>query len=145
MRCTAPTVEHGELTVHCAPDGLPGFLKFLRDDTRCQFTTLVDICGVDWPEREKRFELVYHLLSMRQNQRVRVKTRCARTRWRPIGHRVFPNADWYRARDLRPVWRAVLRAPGSAPDPDRLRLPRASAAQGLSRPRAMSSCAMTRR
>jgi NADH-quinone oxidoreductase subunit C len=110
---------------------LPGFLKFLRDDTRCQFTTLVDICGVDWPEREKRFELVYHLLSMRQNQRVRVKTAVREDEMAPSVIGVFPNADWYE-REVFDLYGVPFSGPpGSAPHPDRLRLPRASAAQGL--------------
>ena len=47
--------------------------KFLRDDERCQFWSLVDVTAVDWPGRERRFDVVYHLLSPRQNLRVRVK------------------------------------------------------------------------
>ncbi len=49
-------------------------LTYLRDDPACQFVVLIDICGVDYPEREKRFDVVYHLLSPRLNKRIRVKT-----------------------------------------------------------------------
>ena len=50
-------------------------LRFLRDDPRCRFRTLIDICGVDYPERAQRFEVVYNLLSIHNNQRIRVKLR----------------------------------------------------------------------
>jgi len=57
----------GELTIRCAPETLLGLLQFLRDDNACQFKTLVDICGADYPQRAKRFDVVYHLLSMHSN------------------------------------------------------------------------------
>ena len=66
-------VAVGELSVATTPAGIIELLTFLRDNAACQFTTLVDICGVDYPAREKRFEVVYHLLSMRQNHRIRVR------------------------------------------------------------------------
>ena len=88
-------VAHGELTVHCAPEGIPALLKFLRDAAPCKFTTLIDITAVDWPEREKRFELVYHFLSMRQNQRVRVKAQLREDQMAPSVIDIFPAADWY--------------------------------------------------
>ena len=87
--------RRGALTVDCAPEGLEGFLKFLRDDPSCQFTSLIDATAVDWPEREKRFELVYHLLSMRRNQRIRVKSALREDQMAPSVAGVFPNADWY--------------------------------------------------
>jgi NADH-quinone oxidoreductase subunit C len=67
------TIRHGELCVRVAREALPRVLRFLRDDARCQFTVLVDICGVDYPDREQRFEVVYNLLSMALNQRIRIK------------------------------------------------------------------------
>ena len=88
-------VTRGELCVWCAPEGLVEFLRFLRDDAGCRFTTLVDICGVDWPERERRFELVYHLLSMRRNARVRVKVELREDQMAPSVSDVFPVADWF--------------------------------------------------
>jgi NADH-quinone oxidoreductase subunit C len=62
----------GELTVEIHRDRVAKVMRFLRDDPVCRFTTLVDICGVDWPSRSDRFDVVYHLLSMHHNQRVRV-------------------------------------------------------------------------
>jgi NADH-quinone oxidoreductase subunit C len=87
-------VAHGELVVDCAPEGIVDLLKFLRDAAACQFTTLVDITAVDWPAREKRFDVVYHLLSMRQNQRVRVKCQVREDALAPSAVSVFPNAEW---------------------------------------------------
>lgn len=62
----------GELTVEIHRDRVVKVMRFLRDDPTCRFTTLIDICGVDWPSRSDRFDVVYHLLSMHHNQRVRV-------------------------------------------------------------------------
>ena len=54
-------IAYGELTMHIAPDHIVDALTWLRDDSGCQYTTLIDICGVDWPARTKRFDVVYHL------------------------------------------------------------------------------------
>src|SRR5262247_3319538 len=66
-------VALGELTVIVEAEHIPEVLTILHDDGQCQFEQLVDVCGVDYPERAKRFDLVYHLLSPRKNQRLRVK------------------------------------------------------------------------
>ena len=66
-------IRHGELTCRVALDALTRVLGFLRDDPRCRFTLLCDICGADYPDRAERFEVVYHLLSMTLNRRIRVK------------------------------------------------------------------------
>jgi NADH-quinone oxidoreductase subunit C len=86
---------HGELTVSVSADAILKALKFLRDDTGCQFICLIDICGVDYPGREKRFDLVYHLLSPVHNQRIRVKLETDDTE--PVASAVslYPAADWY--------------------------------------------------
>ena len=62
-----------ELNVEIRPGGIVKVLKFLQTDTNCLFEMLVDICGVDYPDREARFEVVYNLLSLRHNQRIRIK------------------------------------------------------------------------
>ena len=90
----AEVVRH-ELVVHCTPEGIVPFMTFLRDSPSCQFTCLIDICGVDWPAREKRFDVVYHLLSMRQNRRIRVKVQVREDALVPSISGVFPAADWY--------------------------------------------------
>src|SRR5271165_2520984 len=69
----ATEIRGGELCCRIEREALPRILRFLRDDPRCGFTVLCDICGVDYPDRPLRFEVVYHLLSMRLNQRIRLK------------------------------------------------------------------------
>jgi NADH-quinone oxidoreductase subunit C len=88
-------VSFGELTLRVQAEHNLTVLKFLRDDPLCQFTTLIDLCGVDWPERAKRFDLVYHLLSMQRNQRVRVKIETDDKT--PVASAVslYPAADWF--------------------------------------------------
>jgi NADH-quinone oxidoreductase subunit C len=70
---TGSEIRHRELSVRVERDALPEVLRFLRDDPKCRFTVLCDICGVDFPDRPLRFDVVYNLLSMSLNQRVRVK------------------------------------------------------------------------
>ena len=89
------SIDHGELTVRIAPARLVEFVKHLESDQTCQFTTLIDICGVDWPEREQRFDVVYHFLSMRQNQRIRVKVAVREDEIIPSIISVHPSADWF--------------------------------------------------
>jgi len=68
-------VRLGELSIEIKRDDVLKVLKFLRGDVNCQFLTLLDVCGVDYPEDEERFEIVYHMLSMTHNTRIRVKLR----------------------------------------------------------------------
>ncbi|MGB1208434.1 MAG: NADH-quinone oxidoreductase subunit C, partial [Paracoccaceae bacterium] len=65
-------VTHGELNVQVAPSAIVGFVAFLAKDATCRFTNLVDLTAVDYPQRPKRFDVVYHFLSMYQNHRIRV-------------------------------------------------------------------------
>ena len=88
-------IANDELSLETTPGGLIELLKYLRDNAACQFTTLVDICGVDYPDREKRFEVVYHFLSMRQNQRIRVRLSVAEDEIVPSVVELFPAADWF--------------------------------------------------
>jgi len=88
-------VVAGELILTVPHDRIGQALTFLRDDGLCQYRTLVDIAGVDWPAREKRFDVVYHLLSMRQNQRVRIKTYLREDEIAESVVNIYPNADWY--------------------------------------------------
>ena len=85
----------GEVTVGVAADKIVEVLRMLRDDARCQFEQLMDIAGVDYPERAQRFEVVYHLLSPRLNQRLRVRIAADEATQVPSAIPVFPNADWY--------------------------------------------------
>ncbi len=85
----------GELTLTVDTASIVEVLTFLRDDPACRFEVLIDICGVDWPARPNRFDVVYHLLSPRLNQRVRVKLLTDEDT--PVASviGVFPAADWY--------------------------------------------------
>ena len=91
----AAETRAGELTVTVAASALPDFLNYLRTDPTCRFTTLIDITAVDWPARERRFDLVYHLLSMHLNQRIRVKAELREDEIAPSVLAEFPNANWY--------------------------------------------------
>ncbi len=88
-------VACGELTVTIHRDRVLKVLRFLRDDAQCRFTSLIDICGVDWPSRADRFDVVYHLLSMHLNHRIRVIT--ATDEDTPVASVVelFPAANWF--------------------------------------------------
>lgn len=88
-------VAFGEQTLTVASADIVEVLTYLRDDPGCQFAVLIDICGVDYPEREKRFEVVYHLLSPRLNKRIRVKTSTDEATPVASVNDVFPAANWY--------------------------------------------------
>ena len=88
-------VVRGELTVHAQAADIVKVATFLRDATPCQFSCFIDITAVDWPQREKRFDVVYHFLSPRLNQRVRVKVETDETTPVPSIIAVFRGADWF--------------------------------------------------
>lgn len=89
------TTDYGELTVHTSADDIVALMRFLRDDKRMQFISFIDACGVDYPGNEKRFEVVYHLLSPKQNARIRVKLSTDDETPVPSITGVFPGADWF--------------------------------------------------
>lgn len=88
-------VKFGELTIHAKATEILPLLKTLRVDGRCRFEVLIDICGVDWPARENRFDVVYHLLSPRLNQRIRVKIEANEADPIDSAVGVFPAANWF--------------------------------------------------
>src|SRR6056297_2403039 len=88
-------IAHDELTVEIVLPSVTGFVEFLKTDNACRFSTLVDITAIDHPEREKRFEVVYHFLSMYQNHRVRVKTAVREREIVPSIIGIFPSANWF--------------------------------------------------
>ncbi|SMH29471.1 NADH-quinone oxidoreductase subunit C [Maritimibacter sp. HL-12] len=88
-------VTHGELTVEIRAVALPDFIEFLKADPSCRFSTLIDITAVDWPEREARFDVVYHLLSMYQNHRIRVKCPVSEGDLMPSVTGVHATAMWF--------------------------------------------------
>ena len=88
-------VQFGELNLTVAAEHLLDVLSFLRDDVQCQFVSFIDISGVDYPGRAKRFDVVYHLLSPRQNLRGRIRVITDEETPVPSATGVFPGADWY--------------------------------------------------
>jgi NADH-quinone oxidoreductase subunit C len=92
---TGHHVSFGELTIEARASQVVKVLRFLRDDPTCRFSVLIDICGVDYPSRKKRFEVVYHLLSMHQNHRIRVKVPTDEDTMVPSVVEIFANANWY--------------------------------------------------
>jgi NADH-quinone oxidoreductase subunit C len=88
-------IAYGELTLTVAAPSIVRVLAFLRDEPSLSFQELVDICGVDYPPRELRFDVVYHLLSLRHNQRVRVKVETDEATPVPSVISVFPTANWF--------------------------------------------------
>lgn len=89
------SVSHGELVVEARADQIVRVLKFLRDDATCRFEQLVDLCGVDYPERDPRFDVVYHLLSMSNNQRLCLKVGVSEDGSIPSVTEVYPSAGWW--------------------------------------------------
>ncbi len=92
---TSVEIAHGELTVRIRASHLLAVLGYLRKDPNCRFSQLIDITAADYPGRAERFDLIYHMLSVHQNQRVRVKTPIAEDVAAPSAIALFPNANWY--------------------------------------------------
>ena len=88
-------ISYGELTLTATADTIIELLTFLRDDPRCGFINFTDICGVDWPQRPDRFDVVYHMLSPKQNLRIRVKVATGEDQPVPSACAVYPGADWF--------------------------------------------------
>jgi NADH-quinone oxidoreductase subunit C len=92
---TGYTIAHHELTLQAKAADIVAVTRFLRDDPRCLFWNIIDVTAVDWPGRERRFDVVYHLLSPKQNVRVRVKIEI--DEGTPVDSiiGVFPGVDWF--------------------------------------------------
>ncbi|QIE44121.1 NADH-quinone oxidoreductase subunit C [Pseudohalocynthiibacter aestuariivivens] len=88
-------VTHGELTLDVALANIAGLVEFLKTDPTCRFSTLVDITAVDHPERAKRFDVVYHLLSMYQNHRIRLRVAIREEDMVASLVDVHPSANWF--------------------------------------------------
>ena len=85
----------GEIILHAQKDNIVKVLQFLRDDSECEFKMLVSLAGVDYPDRERRFEVVYNLLSLSQNNRIRVKVAVGEEEFVPTATSVFSTANWF--------------------------------------------------
>ena len=88
-------IINNELILHTDPNSITILLTFLRDHSNCQYKQLVDICGVDYPDRQNRFEVVYNLLSIKYNARIRVKTFVDELTPVPSITHVFSSANWF--------------------------------------------------
>ena len=97
---TGSEIRLGELMITVRRDDIVEVLKTLRDDSNCQFIQLVDLCGVDYPDESPRFEIVYNLLSLTHNMRIRVKLRTDEDEPVPSVVSVFSTANWFE----REVW-----------------------------------------
>jgi NADH-quinone oxidoreductase subunit C len=88
-------IAFDELTVDVAPANIAGLVEFLKTDSTCKFSSLVDITAVDYPERGKRFDVVYHFLSMYQNHRIRLRVSIREDDMVPSIVDVHPSANWF--------------------------------------------------
>jgi NADH-quinone oxidoreductase subunit C len=88
-------IAYGELTVTVAGEDIVDVVSFLRDDPACQFISIIDVSGADYPSREKRFDVVYHLISYRHNCRIRIKVQTDEVTPVPSVIGVFPTANWF--------------------------------------------------
>ncbi|MBV8963713.1 MAG: NADH-quinone oxidoreductase subunit C [Hyphomicrobiales bacterium] len=92
---TGTAIAHHELNVSAKANDIVAVMRFLRDDPRCQFVCLIDVTAVDYPSRDQRFDVVYHLLSPKYNRRVRVKLEVDERTPVLSAVEVFPAADWF--------------------------------------------------
>ena len=92
---TGHAVSYGDLTIVVERSSIVQVLTFLRDDPACRFVCFVDLCGADYPGRELRFDVVYHLLAPHLNQRIRIKVETDEATPVPSLIDVFPAANWY--------------------------------------------------
>ena len=92
---TGHSIAFGQLTVNVLTERIVDVVKFLRDDAGCRFVSFTDVTAVDYPGREKRFDVVYHLLSPTLNARIRLRAEAGETTQVPSIIEVFPGADWF--------------------------------------------------
>ncbi len=92
---TGYAIAYHELTVSAQARSIVSVMRFLRDDPRCLFWSIIDVTAVDWPGRERRFDVVYHLLSPKHNLRIRVKAETDEATPVPSIIEVFPGVDWF--------------------------------------------------
>lgn len=100
VNCITSEISYNELTIEVYPGAIVRVLTILRDNPDCKFRVLLDICGVDYPGELSRFKIVYHLLSLQHNQRIRVKVSTNPENPVPSVTSIFNSANWYE----REVW-----------------------------------------
>jgi NADH-quinone oxidoreductase subunit C len=89
------TIAYEDLTIEVAAENIVSVVAQLRDDAQLRFISFIDLCGVDWPTREKRFDVVYHFLSPKTNHRIRIKVATDADTPVPSISDVFPAATWF--------------------------------------------------
>jgi NADH-quinone oxidoreductase subunit C len=94
-RCLGADIAFGELTITVRRQSIVEVLRILRDDSQCRYFSFIDLSGADYPGRDERFDVVYHLLSPTQNARIRVKLTTGEETPVPSVCEVFPGAEWY--------------------------------------------------
>jgi NADH-quinone oxidoreductase subunit C len=94
-RIEASATAYGALSLTVHRETILDSIRMLHDDAELRFVSIIDVCGVDYPEREERFEVVYHLLSPYKNQRIRLKVHTDDETPVPSITPVFPGADWF--------------------------------------------------
>jgi NADH-quinone oxidoreductase subunit C len=94
-RILSSEIRLGELMMGVERDAVVEVMRFLRDDPKCLFKLLVDVCGVDWPDRAERFDVVYNLLSLKLNQRIRIKINTDEDTAVPSVSSIFSTAGWF--------------------------------------------------
>ncbi len=94
-KITASEISFGDLTLHAHRESIADVMLFLRDNSKCQFISFIDVCGADYPERALRFDVVYHLLSPKKNLRIRVKTQTNDVLPVQTIVPIFPGALWF--------------------------------------------------
>ena len=94
-RIEISAIAHGELTLTVHRETILDAVRALHDDAETRFSSIIDVCGVDYPEREERFEVVYHLLSPYRNERIRLKVHTDDETPVPSITPIFPGADWF--------------------------------------------------
>ncbi|MFA5581390.1 MAG: NADH-quinone oxidoreductase subunit C [Paracoccaceae bacterium] len=92
---TGQEIAFGELTLQVSPAQIVALVEFLRDDDACRFSSLVDITAIDYPSRGKRFEMVYHFLSMYRNHRIRLRMAVAEDEMVASITGLHPSANWF--------------------------------------------------
>ena len=144
-RCRARAIWSAKSSLTVDRDALVEAMTALRDTPGLEYQQLMEIAGVDYPERPERFDVVYCLLSLTRNHRIRVHVLDRRSAAGAVGHGHLAGRRLARARSVRHVRRAVQRQCRPAPHPDRLRLSAGIRSARISRCRAMSSCAIRKR
>tara|TARA_B100000579_G_scaffold414662_1_gene408495 strand:+ start:408 stop:995 length:588 start_codon:yes stop_codon:yes gene_type:complete len=94
-KITSKLIKFGQIQINVNADDLISTLQFLKDNDSCQFRQLTDIAGVDFPERENRFDVIYHFLSFKHNVRIRVKTQINENKAIQSITQLFPAANWF--------------------------------------------------